>query len=77
MPLLPLLQDTPNTAGYMLLGYAFLIGVPILYVASWFVRQRNLRRDLELIETLAEDERKKKAAAAGQAGSATTAKGSM
>ena len=77
MPLLPLLQDTPNTAGYMLLGYAFLIGVPILYVASWFVRQRNLRRDLELIETLAEDERKKKAAAAGQAGSATTAKRSI
>jgi hypothetical protein len=59
MPLLPLLQDTPNTVNYMLAGYAVLLGVPALYVVSWFIRRRNLRRDLETIERLAADEQKR------------------
>jgi hypothetical protein len=57
--LLPFLQETADTLGYMLLGYAVLLGLPALYTISWFLRRRNLERDLETIETLAQDEKKR------------------
>lgn len=50
-----LLQDTPNTVNYMIAGYIVLVGMPILYVITWFVRQRNLERDLETLETLSRE----------------------
>jgi hypothetical protein len=50
--MLPLLQDTPDTVNYLLAGYAILIGLLVLYVASWAVRRRNLQKDLELIDIL-------------------------
>lgn len=56
MPLLPLLQDTPNTVNYLIAGYTILIGLLVLYVASWKVRRRNLEKDLELIESLKEEQ---------------------
>ncbi len=34
---------------------------PVLYVLSWYARQRSLKRDLETIEALAADERKRAA----------------
>ena len=52
MPLLPLLQDTPNTASFLYIGYSILIGLLVLYLASFAVRRRNLEKDLELIESL-------------------------
>jgi hypothetical protein len=55
------LDPTPNTVGYMLAGYFFLVGVPILYVISWFVRQRSLERDIEMMESLAAEEQKRTA----------------
>ncbi len=62
MLLLPLLQDAPaDTVGYMLLGYAFLLGLPALYLISWFLRRRNLERDLKTIEMLAKEEQAKPA----------------
>jgi hypothetical protein len=59
MPLLPLLQETADTLGYMLLGYAVLLGLPALYLLSFAVRRRNLKRDLETVEMLAQDEKKR------------------
>ena len=59
MPAIPLLDTIPNTVGYMIAGYIFLLGLPILYVISWFVRRRSLERDLELIESLKADELKR------------------
>jgi hypothetical protein len=59
MPLLPLLQETANTLNYMLLGYAVLLGLPALYIISFALRRRNLQRDLEMIESLAQDEKKR------------------
>jgi hypothetical protein len=56
MPLLPLLQDTPNTVNYLVAGYTILIGLLVLYVASWKVRRRNLEKDLDLVETLKEEQ---------------------
>jgi hypothetical protein len=55
-----LLQTTPDTVNYMLFGFAVLIGLPLLYIASWFVRRRNLERDLELIRTLEAEKAEKK-----------------
>jgi len=58
MLLLPLLQDaTPDTVRFMLLGYAFVIGLPLLYLLSWFVRRRSLERDLETIDALTQAEK--------------------
>jgi hypothetical protein len=64
MPAL-LLDPTPDTVNYLILGYVFLVGLPVLYVLSWYVRQRSLKRDLETIELLAADERKRAARPAG------------
>jgi hypothetical protein len=65
MLLLPLLQDaTADTVGYMLFGYAVLLGLPILYLISWFIRRRNLERDLDTIKTLALEEKNQPASRA-------------
>ena len=48
-------QPTPDTLNYMLLGYAILLGLPILYVISFVLRQRNLEKDVELIEALKDE----------------------
>lgn len=53
-----LLDETPNTIGYMIAGYAVLFGLPFLYVISWLVRQRNLEKDIELIQALTEEKKK-------------------
>ena len=47
MPALLLIDPTPDTVNYLILGYIFLIGLPALYVLSWYARQRSLKRDLE------------------------------
>jgi hypothetical protein len=61
MPALLFIDPTPDTVNYLILGYIFLIGLPVLYVLSWYARQRSLKRDLETIEMLAADERKRAA----------------
>lgn len=45
----------PDTVNYMLLGYAVLFGMPLLYVLTWWLRRRNLEKDLEMLRTLSED----------------------
>jgi hypothetical protein len=47
-------ETIPNTVNYMLLGYAVFFGSLFFYVLSWFIRRRNLERDLELLKTLQE-----------------------
>lgn len=66
MSFLPFLQETANTTDYMLLGFAFLIGLPALYIVSWFMRRRNVQRDLQMIETLAAEEKKRRESAAAR-----------
>lgn len=41
---------TPNTVGYMILGYAVFSVVMMIYLISLVVRRRNLQRDLEVLE---------------------------
>ncbi len=50
-------MDTPDTFNYMLLGYAVLFGLPFLYVLSWWFKRRNLEKDLELLNTLKDDQK--------------------
>lgn len=56
MPLAPLLQDTPNTANFLYIGYGIVIGLLLLYLGSLVLRRRNLQKDLDLIEDLKAEE---------------------
>lgn len=46
-------QDaTPDTSGYMIAGYAVAFIVMGLYVASIYMRSRNLRQDMSTLEEM-------------------------
>ena len=45
-------ETTANTDGYMIAGYAVSFIVMALYVASLYIRNRNLNRDLTLLEEM-------------------------
>ena len=45
---------TPDTSGYMIAGYAVAFIVMALYVASIYVRNRNLKRDMEMLKEMDE-----------------------
>jgi hypothetical protein len=48
-----ILQEGPaQTTNYMILGYAVIFGLMLIYIASLYIRQRNLKQDLELMEEL-------------------------
>lgn len=48
-----MLQETPaETFGYLVLGYAVILGTMGLFVASLISRFRNLGKDLELLEEI-------------------------
>ena len=46
------LETTPDTSQYMVAGYAIAFGVMLIYVASLFIRFRNLNRDLSMLEDM-------------------------
>jgi hypothetical protein len=51
------LQEGPaDTAGYMIAGYIVIFGVMLIYLASLYLRQRNLKQDLEVLQDLEEKE---------------------
>ena len=43
---------TPDTSGYMIAGYAIAFITMALYVASLYLRGRNLNQDLATLEEL-------------------------
>jgi len=46
-------QDaTPDTSSYMILGYTIFFIVLAIYLISFFVRSRNLKQDMSMLETL-------------------------
>lgn len=52
-----LLQDaTANTTSYMIAGYAVIFGVMLIYLISLLIRQRNLQRDMEVLEEIQVEE---------------------
>jgi len=51
------LQDGPaNTTSYMIAGYAVIFGIMLIYLISLLVRQRNLQKDLEVLEEIQTEE---------------------
>ena len=57
MLFLQLFQDAPaDTTNYMIAGYTIIFGVMLIYLFSLLVRQRNLQKDMEVLEEIqAED----------------------
>ncbi|MGW8252054.1 MAG: hypothetical protein ACWGO1_15545 [Anaerolineales bacterium] len=48
-----ILQQGPaETTDYMIFGYIVIFGVMLLYIASLYLRRRNLKQDMQLIEEL-------------------------
>ncbi len=46
-------QDaTPNTSAYMIAGYAVFFIVSAIYLVSMFIRNRNLQRDMDMLEEM-------------------------
>lgn len=52
------LEATPDTSGYMVAGYVIAFLVMGIYVASMYIRDRNLKRDLETLESMRTDKPK-------------------
>lgn len=50
-------EATPDTIGYMLMGYAVFFIFPALFIASLWWRQRNLQKDLEVLEELKQEKK--------------------
>jgi hypothetical protein len=49
-------NPTPNTVSYLIIGYVIIGVVGLGYVITLVIRQNNLRRDVEMLERLQEDE---------------------
>ena len=47
-----LLETTPDTSGYMIAGYVVAFLTMGIYVASLYIRNRNLKRDIETLESM-------------------------
>ena len=45
---------TPDTTNFMLAGYTVIFSVMAIYIASLFLRWRNLQRDLQTLEEMQE-----------------------
>lgn len=45
-------MSTPDTVSYLILGYAIIGAIGLIYAVSLVLRQRNLERDLEIMEQL-------------------------
>jgi hypothetical protein len=48
-----ILQQAPaETTRYMIAGYSVIFAVMFLYIVSIFIRQRNIKRDLEALNEI-------------------------
>jgi hypothetical protein len=51
------LQEGPaNTTSFMIAGYTVIFGIMLIYLISLLVRQRNLQKDLEVLEEIQAEE---------------------
>ena len=47
-------ETTHDTSGYMIAGYTFAFIIMGLYVASIYIRNRNLNQDMAMLEEMEE-----------------------
>jgi uncharacterized protein with FMN-binding domain len=45
-------EVTPDTSGYMIAGYVIAFVLMGLYVASMYLRSRNLKQDMTMLEEM-------------------------
>lgn len=50
-------EATPDTMTYMLMGYTVFFLFPALFIASLWWRQRNLQKDLDVLEELQREDK--------------------
>ena len=55
-----LLETTPDTSGYMIAGFLVTFVTMGIYVVSLYIRNLNLRRDIETLESLQTEKSKSK-----------------
>jgi hypothetical protein len=53
------METTPDTSAYMVAGYALTFIVLGIYLASLYIRNVNLKKDLETLESLKKETKKK------------------
>jgi len=46
---------TPDTSAYMIAGYAIFFLITLIYLASLFIRTRNLNEDLNTLKSVQEE----------------------
>jgi len=46
------MESTPDTSGYMIAGFVVSFVTMGIYVVSLYIRNRNLRRDVQTLESL-------------------------
>jgi hypothetical protein len=56
MNLFSILHAPANTNSYFIAGYVVFFTVMTLYLASLIIRSKNLKKEYELLEDLAEEE---------------------
>ena len=59
-------EATPDTSGYMIAGYAIAFLVMALYVASIYLRKRNLDQDMMILKEMEKPAQPVQNRAAGQ-----------
>ena len=52
-----ILQAPAETTNYMIAGYSVIFGIMFLYIASLFIRTRNLKRQLVMLKELDQDQK--------------------
>lgn len=55
MPVFFLQNPPPDTVNGLIIGYVLMVGLGLAYVASLVWRQRSLKHDLEVLESLQND----------------------
>ena len=45
-------QGPAETTGYMILGFAVILGMMLIYIVSMVIRNRNLARDKRMLDDL-------------------------
>jgi hypothetical protein len=46
------IETTPDTSGYMIAGFVVSFLTMGIYVASLYIRSRNLKQDIETLESI-------------------------
>ena len=49
-------EGSADTTNFMIAGYVIIFGVMLIYLVSLLVRQRNLQKDMQVLEEIQSEE---------------------